>query len=228
MKITWLGHAAFLIEGKKKILIDPFLEGNPMAAVKPEEVETDIICITHAHGDHIGDSEKIAKKCGAKIVSTYEIASLFQEKGIEAIGMNIGGTVDIDGVKISMVSAAHTSCLPEDPKGYGGVATGFVIEAEEGKRVYHAGDTGLTSEFLIIGEYYSPTVALLPIGGHFTMGIDEAVYAIGMIKPKHVIPMHYNTFPVINVDPEEFKEKVERKYRYVKVHVLKPGESVEI
>ncbi len=228
MKITWLGHAAFLIEGKKKILIDPFLEGNPMAAAKPEEVEADIICITHAHGDHIGDAEKIAKKCNAKIVSTYEIASLFEGKGIEAIGMNIGGTVEIEGVKISMVSASHTSCLPEDPKGYGGVAVGFVIEAEEGKKVYHAGDTGLMADFQIIGDYYSPTVALLPIGGHFTMGIDEAVYAIGMIKPKHVIPMHYNTFPMIQANPEEFKEKVEKKYRYVKVHVLKPGESVEI
>ncbi|MCD6503162.1 metal-dependent hydrolase [Methanosarcinales archaeon] len=230
MKITWLGHAAFLIEGKAKVLVDPFLEGNPKAAKKPDEVDADVICITHAHADHIGDAGSIAKRCGATVVSTYEIVHYLTKKyEIDGVGMNVGGTVEVKGLKITMVPAVHTSGIIENDKvEYGGIATGFVIEIEDGKKVYHAGDTGLTADMQIIGELYKPDVALLPIGGHFTMGIDEAVHAVKMLKPKYVIPMHYGTWPIIEADPAIFKEKAEKAYRYAKVIVLSPGESVEL
>jgi len=229
VKITWLGHAAFLIEGKAKVLVDPFLKGNPKAAKTPEEVEADIICVTHAHGDHLGDSIEISKRTGAPIVATYEIASYASKKGAETIGMNIGGTVEVKGVKITMVSATHTSALIEnDEIKYGGEPVGFIIEIEENRKVYHAGDTGLTAEMQIIGEFYKPEVALLPIGGHFTMGVNEAVYAVKLLKPKFVIPMHYGTWPPIEADPVEFKEKAEKLFRYTKVIILNPGESVEL
>jgi len=230
LKITWLGHAAFLIEGKAKVLIDPFLEGNPKAAKKPEEVDADIICVTHAHGDHIGDAGPIAKRCGATVVSTYEIVHYLGKKyGVDGVGMNVGGTVNVKGVKITMVPAIHTSGIIEDDElKYGGIATGFVIEIEDNRKVYHAGDTGLMADMELIGELYKPEVALLPIGGHFTMGIDEAVYAVKMLKPKYVIPMHYNTWPLIQADPAVFKERAEKLYRYSKVIILSPGESVEL
>ncbi|WP_297515360.1 metal-dependent hydrolase, partial [Thermococcus sp.] len=172
VKVKFLGHAAFLIEGSKKILIDPFLTGNPQAAVKPEEVEADLILVTHAHGDHIGDAVEIAKRTGAKIVAMYDIANYISEQaeGVEVIGMNYGPT-EIDGVGIVQVPAWHSS---SDGK-YGiGNPCGYIVKLD-GKTIYHAGDTFVFLDMGLFAELYGPIdLALLPIGGHFTMGPREA------------------------------------------------------
>jgi len=222
VKVRFLGHAAFLIEGSKKILIDPFLSGNPQAAVKPEEVEADLILITHAHGDHIGDAVEIAKRTGAKIVAMYDIANYISEQGnVEVIGMNYGPT-EIDGVGIVQVPAWHSS---SDGKYSIGNPCGYIVKLD-GKTIYHAGDTFVFLDMGLFSELYGPIdLALLPIGGHFTMGPKEAAKAVELLKPKKVVPMHYNTWPPISADPEEFKKLVGDKAEVV---ILKPGESLEL
>ncbi len=224
MKITWLGHACFLLEGSKKILIDPFLSGNPTAPVKPEDLDVDIILVTHGHGDHLGDAEVISKKCNAPIVAIYELAVYLSKRGCETIGMNIGGTLNFEGVKISMVKAEHSADIVGDEIISGGKAVGYVVE--DGVTVYHAGDTDVFMDMKLIGEIYKPKVAILPIGGFYTMSPRTALKAIELLRPEIVIPMHYNTFPAIKQDPEEFKKDAERLE--VKVVVLKPGESFEV
>lgn len=222
VKVKFLGHAAFLIEGSKKILIDPFLTGNPKAAAKPEELEADLILVTHAHGDHIGDAIEIAKRTGAKIVAMYDIANYISEQGnVEVVGMNYGPT-EIDGVGIVQVPAWHSS---SDGK-YGiGNACGYIIELD-GVKIYHAGDTFVFKDMELFAELYGPIdVALLPIGGHFTMGVKEAAKAVEFLKPKKVVPMHYNTWPPIAADPEEFKRLVGDR---AEVIVLEPGETLEL
>jgi len=222
VKVKFLGHAAFLIEGSKKILIDPFLTGNPKAAAKPEELEADLILVTHAHGDHIGDAIEIAKRTGAKIVAMYDIANYIGEQGnVEVVGMNYGPT-EIDGVGIVQVPAWHSS---SDGK-YGiGNACGYIIELD-GVKIYHAGDTFVFKDMELFAELYGPIdVALLPIGGHFTMGVKEAAKAVEFLKPKKVVPMHYNTWPPIAADPEEFKRLVGDR---AEVIVLEPGETLEL
>ncbi|AHL23309.1 metal-dependent hydrolase [Thermococcus nautili] len=223
VKVKFLGHAAFLIEGSKRILIDPFLTGNPQAAVKPEEVEADLILVTHAHGDHIGDAVEIAKRTGAKIVAMFDVANYISEQaeGVEVIGMNYGPT-EIDGVGIVQVPAWHSS---SDGK-YGiGNPCGYIVKLD-GKTIYHAGDTFVFLDMGLFSELYGPIdVALLPIGGHFTMGPREAAKAVELLKPKKVVPMHYNTWPPISADPEEFKRLVGDKAEVV---ILKPGEELEL
>ena len=223
VKVKFLGHAAFLIEGSKKILIDPFLTGNPQAAVKPEEVEADLILVTHAHGDHIGDAVEIAKRTGAKIVAMFDVANYISEQaeGVEVIGMNYGPT-EIDGVGIVQVPAWHSS---SDGKYSIGNPCGYIVKLD-GKTVYHAGDTFVFLDMGLFSELYGPIdVALLPIGGHFTMGPREAAKAVELLKPKKVVPMHYNTWPPISADPEEFKRLVGDKAEVV---ILKPGEELEL
>jgi len=224
MKITWLGHACFLLEGSKKVLIDPFLSGNPTALVKPGDLDVDIILVTHGHGDHLGDAEVISKKCNAPIVAIYELAVYLSKKGCETIGMNIGGTLNFEGVKISMVKAEHSADIVGDEIISGGKAIGYVVE--DGVTIYHAGDTDVFMDMKLIGEIYKPKVALLPIGGFYTMSPRTALKAIELLRPEIVIPMHYNTFPAIKQDPEEFKKDAEKLG--VKVVVLKPGESFEV
>jgi L-ascorbate metabolism protein UlaG (beta-lactamase superfamily) len=224
MKITWLGHACFLLEGSKKVLIDPFLSGNPTAPVKPGDLDVDIILVTHGHGDHLGDAEVISKKCNAPIVAIYELAVYLSKKGCETIGMNIGGTLNFEGVKISMVKAEHSADIVGDEIISGGKAIGYVVE--DGVTIYHAGDTDVFMDMKLIGEIYKPKVALLPIGGFYTMSPRTALKAIELLRPEIVIPMHYNTFPAIKQDPEEFKKDAEKLG--VKVVVLKPGESFEV
>lgn len=222
VKVKFLGHAAFLIEGSKKILIDPFLTGNPKAAAKPEELEADLILVTHAHGDHIGDAIEIAKRTGAKIVAMYDIANYISEQGnVEVVGMNYGPT-EIDGVGIVQVPAWHSS---SDGKYSIGNACGYIIELD-GVKIYHAGDTFVFKDMELFAELYGPIdVALLPIGGHFTMGVKEAAKAVEFLKPKKVVPMHYNTWPPIAADPEEFKRLVGDR---AEVIVLEPGETLEL
>ncbi|BAA80102.1 conserved hypothetical protein [Aeropyrum pernix K1] len=234
-RLTYLGHAAFQLEaGGRKILVDPWLS-NPKSPVKPEEVEgVDLIVITHSHFDHLGDVGKIAaKNPGAKVLAVYEVADLAAEEIAKetgaskdelfnagrVIGANIGGPVVLQdlGLKVAFTPATHSSV---------GVAAGAVIITGEG-RVYHAGDTGVTMDMRLVGEIYKPHVALLPIGGHFTMDPVEAAKAVELIRPLVAIPMHYGTFPVLYGDPEEFKKRVEEKCLPTQVRILKPGESYE-
>lgn len=214
MEITWLGHAAVKIKGSKIIIIDPFLAGNPAAAAKPEEIEeADIIIVTHDHGDHRGDAFEIARRTGATVVAIHEIAVEAQAQGIPAEGMNIGGTVEVKGVKIHMVPALHSAEK--------GTATGVVIEMD-GRRLYHAGDTGLTYEMKIIGEFFEPDLSFLPIGDRYTMGVPSAAKAVEFLRTKRVIPIHYGTFPLVSADPEEFRRRVGSQ---AEVIILRPGES---
>lgn len=220
-KIRWLGHAGFEIElDGKVILVDPWLDGNPKAACKPSEItRTDIVCVTHDHGDHLGDSIEICKRTGAVFLGTYELASLALQKGVkEAIGFNIGGTVNVKGISITMVQAFHTSGS--------GAPTGFIIRGE-GKAIYHAGDTSLFGDMRLIGEIYKPDIALLPIGDYYTMGALQASEAVKLIKPKIVVPMHYMTFPVLAQSADEFVSLVKEKAPEVRIVALKPGESFE-
>lgn len=220
-RIKWLGHAGFEIELDGKIvLVDPWLNGNPKAACKPSDIaKADIVCVTHDHGDHLGDSFEICKNTGAVFLGTYELASLAQQNGVkEAVGFNVGGTVNVRGISITMVQAFHTSGK--------GAPTGFVIRGE-GKSVYHAGDTGIFGDMKLIGEIYKPDVALLPIGDYYTMGALQASEAVKLIRPKIVVPMHYMTFPVLSQSADEFINLVKEKTPEVRVVVLSPGESFE-
>ncbi len=227
VKITWLGHSAFLFEAEKKVLIDPFITGNPKAPCKPEDLDPDIIAVTHGHADHLGDTVEIGARTGCRIVSIHEVANYIKSKGVFAEGMNKGGTFDVDGVSFTMTEALHSSSIDASCFSFdGGCPAGFVIKIG-GHSIYHAGDTGVFGDMQLIGELYEPEIAFLPIGSKFTMGIKEAVKAVELIKPKIVIPMHYSTFDVIEQDPEEFKRAVEEKVD-TKVVIMKPGETLEL
>lgn len=217
MEITWLGHAAVKIKGSKTIFIDPFLTENPAASASLEDItEADVVIVTHDHGDHLGDSFSICKKTGATLVSQHEIAVAAQAEGIKAEGMNIGGTVRTQGVTIHMVVAHHTA-EKGDP-------TGVVVELD-GKKIYHAGDTGLTYDMKLIAEFFKPHLSFIPIGDKYTMGIPSAVKAVEFTQTEKVIPIHYGTFPLIETDPQEFKKKASH---LAEVIILKPGEKYNL
>jgi L-ascorbate metabolism protein UlaG (beta-lactamase superfamily) len=225
MKIRWLGHSCFMLSGRDKVLIDPFLSGNEAAPVKPSDVDCDIICVTHGHGDHLGDAVEIGQRTGAPIVAIFEVASHVGQ-WTEAFGMNKGGTTKIKNTSIKMVDAIHSSGIPTaEFKHEGGEAAAFIIDTE--KKVYHAGDTALFMDMKIIGEYDRPEVALLPIGDLYTMGPKEAAIATSWIEPKIVIPMHYNTWPKVQQDPNEFKKLVKEKSQ-ARTVILDIGEEVEL
>jgi len=217
MEITWLGHSAVKIKGSKTIFIDPFLSGNPAASMSPEEIsEADVVIVTHDHGDHKGDAFEICKKTNATLVSIHELAVEGESFGLTCEGMNIGGTVDVNGVKIHMVQALHSAEK--------GCATGVVIELD-GKNIYHAGDTGLTLDMKIIGDFFHPDLSFIPIGDRYTMGANSAAKAVEYTQSKKVIPIHYGTFPLLEADPSIFKEKVANK---AEVIILKPGETYSL
>ena len=226
MKITWLGHSAFLIEEEKRVLVDPFITGNDTAPVKPDDIECDIIAVTHGHGDHLGDAIFISKRKDVPVLAIYEIAEYISSKGAKAVGMNFGGTYEYGNLSISMVPALHSSGISE--AGFtvdGGLPAGFVIQMN-GQSVYHAGDTGLFGDMKIIGELYHPDVALLPVGGLFTMDTRLAAIAAKWLKPRVVIPMHYNTWPPIKAEPEEMRKSLDMDG--IELVILKPGESFNI
>lgn len=218
-----MGHAAFeIVLSGRRLLVDPWLT-NPLSPVKLEELgSVDFIVVTHDHGDHAGEAAEILRRNpGCKLVAVYETAERISKEARsgQVIGANIGGTVKLGEIEVVLVPAVHSSST--------GSPAGAVIIGREGA-VYHAGDTGLTMDMKLVGELYSPRVALLPIGGHFTMGPREAAKAVELIQPEVAVPMHYGTFPVLWGMPEEFKRLVEEMGLKTRVVVLKPGERLEI
>lgn len=223
MKITFLGHAAFALEVEGiSLLIDPFLQGNPLCAPGTENLRPDYILVTHGHADHMGDAFAIASRSSSTVVAIAEIASLGAKQGVKTHGMNIGGSFNFGPVRITMTPALHSSSRDGV---YLGEPCGFII-AGEGKKVYHAGDTALFSDMSLIGRK-GLDLALLPIGDNYTMGPEDAVEAVKLLQPKAVIPMHYNTWDVIKADAAGFKEKVEKETG-VAVHLLAPGQSLTL
>jgi len=217
LKVTWLGHSAVKITGSKTVLIDPFITGNPAAVIKVEDIgHVDMVFVTHYHGDHVGDAFAICKKTGAKLIAIHEIAVEAEAQQIAAEGMNIGGTVAIGDVKFNMVPALHSAEK--------GTPAGVVVEID-GKKIYHAGDTGLTYDMKLIGEFFKPDLSFLPIGDRYTMGIASAVKAVEFVQTRRVVPIHYNTFALINNDPQVFKAKVGS---LAEVIILKPGEDYNL
>lgn len=217
MQLTWLGHSCLLLTGSKKVLIDPFIEGGSVLGTDP-----DIVAVTHGHADHLGETVTLNRKT----VTITEIAKYLKTKGVPVESMNIGGTINVDGVSFTMTAAIHSSAIEEAGPGFSaGAPAGFVISMD-GVSIYHAGDTALFSDMKLIGELYHPDIALLPIGGRFTMGTAEAMMAANFIGAKIVIPIHYNTWDKIAADPLPFKKAIERTTD-IKVRVLQPGESMQ-
>ncbi|MBI5300573.1 MAG: metal-dependent hydrolase [Chloroflexi bacterium] len=225
VKLTWYGHACWLIETPKgTLLIDPFLAGNPVAPVTPDQVKPDFILVSHGHSDHLGDAVAISKRTGALILSNYEIASYCQGQGCKAHPLHIGGSREFPFGRLKLTIAHHGSSFPDGR--YAGNPAGFLLTLGKTK-IYDAGDTGLFYDMKLIGED-GIDVALLPIGDNFTMGPDDAIRATKLIKPKVLIPMHYNTFDMIAQDGKSFAARVKRAAPKTKVVVLKPGESFSI
>ncbi len=226
MKIQWLGHSAFLLHGKDKVLIDPFLTGNPKAAAKADDVDCDIICVTHGHFDHLGDAVAIARRTGAEVACIVEMSLYLEKCSVKATGFNLGGTIKIKDTRISMVPAFHSSSIGAPGLEFSAaMPTGMVVDS--GKVVYHAGDTAVFGDMKLVGEMYKPDVALLPIGGFYTMDPAGAALAAKLIGPKMVIPMHYGTWPPIEQDPEEFGRLVKKQAK-CKVRIMSPGEVLEV
>lgn len=228
MKITYLGHAAFMLsENGLNVLTDPFLSESPVRNNLNCDVKADYILVSHGHPDHLGDTVNLASKYNSRVVSIFEVATYLSKKGVENIApMNIGGKLNTEFGYVKMCQAVHSSSIMEgDERIYGGIAAGFIINFFE-KIIYFAGDTALFYDMKLIGDLNKIDVAFLPVGGNFTMDVDEALYALDLIKPKMVIPMHYNTWPVINADIEKFLKGAETKK--IKGVCLGIDESVEI
>ena len=219
MDIRFLGHAAFALEHDgKTVLVDPFLTGNPKAAASADEIAADAILLTHGHGDHYGDSVAIAKRTGAPVVAITEIAGEIGEEGVEVVDCNLGGTAEFDWGSVRLTPAWHTSTTP---KGTVSTPAGLVIEFGD-KRIYHLGDTALFSDLALPKRRGHLDVALMCIGGHYTMDRFDAVVAAEFVGADQVIPCHYDTFPPIETDAQAFKSDVQNA-GYAEVVVLEPG-----
>ena len=231
LKLTWLGHSAFLMEAPsgKKVLIDPWLD-NPRAPASAKEISgVNLILVTHGHSDHLGNAVQLAKSMNAAVVALFEVYLYLQAHGVTtAQGMNKGGTLAVDGISVTMVDAIHSSDIDDDGRLQpGGEAAGMVVRFENGFTVYHAGDTALFGDMRLIGRLYKPDVALLPIGGLYTMAPREAAKACELLNPKHIIGMHYGTFPFLTGTPAELKKHLPLRLR-ARVKELRPGQVVEL
>jgi len=221
MEVRFLGHAAFeLADGDTTVLIDPFLTGNPKAAISADDAAATTILLTHGHGDHIGDTVAIAKRTGATAVAIVEIANELGEEGIDVFDPNMGGTVRFEWGWVKLVPAWHTSTTP---KGTANVPAGLLINFQD-TIVYHLGDTCVFSDLRLVGKRHPIDIALMCIGGHYTMDRVDAVDAAELVGAKTVIPCHYNTFPPIETDAQAFKSDVESATQS-NVVVLDPGQS---
>jgi L-ascorbate metabolism protein UlaG (beta-lactamase superfamily) len=225
MELTWLGHASFRLEaGGKRIYIDPFLNGNPKC---PENEQTpervDVIAITHGHGDHVGDAVELAKKHGCTVVAPVELAGWLGSQGVENTrDPNKGGSTEVEGIRFTMTNAHHSSS--NNDGAYMGEPCGIVVRAE-GKSIYFAGDTCVFGDMQLIGRLYSPDVAVLPIGDHYTMGPEEAALAVELLGVKRVVPCHWGTFPALTGTPDALADRVGEG---VTVERVGPGDTVTI
>ncbi len=221
MTFTFYGHACFLIDtGKEKLLFDPFLTGNGSASIRAEDAACDYILLSHAHGDHFGDADAIAARTGAAVIAIPEVLGLFADAPKTAYPMNLGGGIDLPFGRVTMVPALHSSGVA------GGVACGFLIQFADGVTVYYSGDTAFFGDMELIGRKAPIDYAVLPIGDNYTMGPEDAAEAAKLLGAKRVIPIHYNTWPVIAQDPARFAALAEEKG--VAAHVLAPGESLAL
>ena len=226
MKITWHGHSNFEIEDSLDTIVDPFFTGNPTAEISWETVSPDVLVVTHGHADHLGDAISIAKATECEMICVNELAKYAQSNGADAMGANIGGTIELGMTRYSLVPAVHSNGI--DDAGFGwdaGSPAGVVIG--DSSVVYHAGDTALFNDMSLIRELYKPKVALLPIGGRFTMDPEAALMAVKLIKPEIVIPMHFNTFDVIKADPYKFQKMVEENTDTEAI-ILQPGDNIDV
>ncbi|HMB03271.1 MAG TPA: metal-dependent hydrolase [Isosphaeraceae bacterium] len=227
-RVRWLGHSCLLFESDgRHVLIDPFLTGNPAAAASADEVPADLILVSHGHGDHVGDAVAIAKRTGATVLSNYEISEWLKapERGLtEVHGLQHGGGVTLDGLRVKLTLALHGSVLPDGSNG--GNPCGFLLTFPDGTKVYDAADTGLFGDMRLIGEE-GLDLAVLPIGDYYTMGPDDALRAVKLLQPKRVLPIHYNTFPPIAQDAGAWADRVRRETQAEPV-VLKPGEWLDL
>jgi L-ascorbate metabolism protein UlaG (beta-lactamase superfamily) len=226
MKVSYHGHSVVQIElGGKRIIIDPFINGNQLTDLKVETLNPDVIILTHGHNDHVGDSVELAKRNNALVVANHEIATFLGWQGVTTHGMHIGGAHQFDFGKVKLTQAFHGSSYTTENNEmvYCGMPAGILFMAE-GKTIYHAGDTALFSDMKLIGERHPIDLAFLPIGDNFTMGPEDAAYAAKLLGAKTIVPIHYNTFPPIKQDPNQFIAMLENKNG----KVLEPGEFIEL
>lgn len=223
--LRWLGHAGWEIVTSrgKRLLIDAWLSHNPVAPVKIADLgQCDYALVTHDHADHASDVVEIARTTGAVMVGQPEVVKRFSDQAkaegepIETIEMNIGGTVDLDGIRVTMTEAYHSSEV--------GTPAGYILTLEDGKVIYHMGDTGLHINMSTWGELFDIDVVLIPIGDHYTMGARQAAHALKWLKPKHALPMHYKTFPLLAQNADEFRRYAQATAPEVQIHELEPGD----
>ena len=224
LTITYIGHSAFLLQGDgKTIAVDPFISGNPTATITADDVTPDVILVTHAHDDHVGDTVAIADRTGATVIAQVELANFLKGKGCAVLTPNYGGTAKFDGGSVKLTPAWHTSTHSEG--GPLGQPAGMIVRFA-GRTIYFAGDTALFLDMQLIGDE-GIDVAVLPMGDYFTMGPEDALRAVKFVRPKHVIPCHYNTFPPIQQDADAFKTAVEGATSAT-VQVMAPGSTWDI
>lgn len=231
MKVTFLGHACVLVSTEEhSVVIDPFLTGNPKATAKPEDIKVDAVIVTHGHGDHLGDAIDIANRNDCSVIGVYELVTYCQRKGAKkGHPLHIGGSYNFPFGRVKFVPAWHGSAFVEEDGSivYTGNPAGVLLFMDD-KTIYHAGDTGLFGDMKLFADLHPIDLAFLPIGGNFTMDINDAVEATKLLRPKIVVPMHYGTFPVIEADPSEFARKVQEVCPTTTVKILQPGESVTL
>jgi len=224
-KITFYGHATIGIEtGRFHLIVDPYFKGNAAATAKLDELKAEYLLITHGHGDHLGDAIELSGRTGAKVISNTEIGDWLDKQGVETQMLQVGGGLQFPFGHLKMTFALHGSSLPDGT--YGGLAAGFLLTTLQNEKIYLAGDTGLFGDMALIGEE-GIDLALLPIGGLYTMDPTDALRALKLIKPRVVIPIHYNSISQLRQDAEKWKEKVEAETK-TKVVLLKPGEGYKV